>query len=207
MQFQNSLHLSNIIISAQEMYQIKRKIVAYNHPVRLQIIAILQNEGSMNVTDLFVKMRMEQSIVSQHLRILRDADLVVYDQSGKYHDYSINTEGMKNLKTLIRSVSDKRSIENRLKQSFNVFRALAHDLRLEILQFIFDRKGSYVQPIYLMLELEQSITSQHLAIMRRAGIVKTNRTGKHVKYTVNTDYLKSVQEAVNLFYQFTHSIA
>ena len=42
-----------------------------------------------------------------------------------------------------------------------------------------------VTEIYVKLRLEQSVASQHLAILRRAGIVATQRDGKFIFYTVN----------------------
>jgi DNA-binding transcriptional ArsR family regulator len=42
------------------------------------------------------------------------------------------------------------------------------------------------------LRLEQSVASQHLAILRRAGIVSTTRDGKFIYYSVNYQRLAEV---------------
>jgi DNA-binding transcriptional ArsR family regulator len=42
-----------------------------------------------------------------------------------------------------------------------------------------------VTEIYVKLRLEQSVASQHLAILRSAGVVKTERNGKFIYYSVN----------------------
>jgi len=52
-----------------------------------------------------------------------------------------------------------------------------------------------VTEIYVKLRLEQSVASQHLAILRRAGIVITTREGKFIFYTVDYNRL----EQINLF--------
>jgi DNA-binding transcriptional ArsR family regulator len=44
------------------------------------------------------------------------------------------------------------------------------------------------------LRLDQSATSQHLAILRMAGYVTTERNGKHIYYAVNYQRLQQVQD-------------
>lgn len=49
-----------------------------------------------------------------------------------------------------------------------------------------------VTELYQKLFLEQSVASQHLAILRKAGFVKTTRKGKFIFYSVNTNRLMEV---------------
>ena len=49
-----------------------------------------------------------------------------------------------------------------------------------------------VTEIYVKLRLEQSVASQHLAILRRAGIVSTARDGKFIFYSLNYARLAEV---------------
>lgn len=72
-----------------------------------------------------------------------------------------------------------------LKKADLVVKALNHKLRLEILKLLTEKPKSPVTTIYVKLKLEQSVASQHLAIMRRAGIVKSEREGKFIFYSVN----------------------
>ena len=53
-----------------------------------------------------------------------------------------------------------------------------------------------VTELYVKLRLEQSVASQHLAILRKAGFVKTVRDGKFIFYSVNTDRLKELNRFV-----------
>jgi DNA-binding transcriptional ArsR family regulator len=80
----------------------------------------------------------------------------------------------------------------KLRMSSDILRALAHPLRMQILEFIDNNRSVNVNKIYVSLGLEQSITSQHLRILRQAGIVTTERLGKFIYYVV--DY-ERVQEA------------
>lgn len=72
-----------------------------------------------------------------------------------------------------------------LKKADLIIRALNHKLRLQIIRLLHDKEELTVTEIYVKLKLEQSVASQHLAILRRAGIVKTRRDGKFIYYSVN----------------------
>ena len=72
-----------------------------------------------------------------------------------------------------------------LKKAALVLRALNHKLRQQILSLVETEKKITVTEIYVRMRLEQSVASQHLAILRRAGIVSTTRDGKFIYYTVN----------------------
>lgn len=89
--------------------------------------------------------------------------------------------------------------DEKLEISSEVLRALAHPLRMRILAFI-DKHGSInVNKIYNTLQLEQSITSQHLRILRLAGLVETKRAGKYVVYSLDYDKLGDSILAVQRF--------
>jgi DNA-binding transcriptional ArsR family regulator len=63
---------------------------AINHKLRQQIIKLLEEHKKMTVTEIYVKLRLEQSVASQHLAILRRAGIVVTDREGKFIYYSLN---------------------------------------------------------------------------------------------------------------------
>lgn len=87
----------------------------------------------------------------------------------------------------------------KLETSCELMRALAHPLRLRILEFI-DQNGTInVNKIYNALKIEQSITSQHLKIMRLAGVIDAFREGKFVHYSINYSIVKRAEIAVNNF--------
>ena len=87
----------------------------------------------------------------------------------------------------------------KLQVSSEVLRALAHPLRMKILEFIDKHKTINVNKIYNTLKLEQSITSQHLKILRLAGIVETSREGKFIHYSINYSKVQGVLKAVDSF--------
>ena len=89
--------------------------------------------------------------------------------------------------------------KEKLETSAEILRALAHPLRLKILSFI-DQNGTVnVNKIYNTLGLEQSITSQHLRILRMAGLVSTQRDGKFIHYSIECHKIGNAVKAVNKF--------
>ena len=73
-------------------------------------------------------------------------------------------------------------------------RALNHDLRKQIMEFIEKEGAVIVSSIYKTLSIEQSVASQHLAILRRAGIVQTKREGKFINYTLNKKRIETITQ-------------
>ena len=76
-----------------------------------------------------------------------------------------------------------------LRYSAEIMRALAHPLRLQIILFIDSRDSACVSDIHAGLHIEQSLVSQHLRVLRQAGLVNTSRVGKFVNYTLDYDRL------------------
>ena len=84
-----------------------------------------------------------------------------------------------------------------VKKAALILRALNHKLRQQILKLIDDNGRMTVTEIYVQLRLEQSVASQHLAILRKAGFVKTERDGKFIYYSVNDARLEELNKFVN----------
>jgi DNA-binding transcriptional ArsR family regulator len=82
------------------------------------------------------------------------------------------------------------------KKAAMILRALNHKLRQQIVKLIDEQQKMTVTEIYVKLRLEQSVASQHLAILRRAGIVVTTREGKFIFYTVDYTRLEQVNQFV-----------
>jgi len=87
----------------------------------------------------------------------------------------------------------------RLQASSKILRALSHPLRMKILEFIDTNDTINVNKIYNTLRLEQSITSQHLRILRLAGLVETRREGKFIHYSINYDKVSKSVNSIRAF--------
>jgi ArsR family transcriptional regulator len=89
--------------------------------------------------------------------------------------------------------------EKKLDRASEILRALAHPIRIKIINFIDKNKSINVNKIYGTLKLEQSITSQHLRILRAADVVTTTRNGKYIIYSINYDKLNQYFTAIKGF--------
>ncbi len=81
-----------------------------------------------------------------------------------------------------------------VKKAALILRALNHKLRQQILRLIDENGRMTVTELYLKLRLEQSVASQHLAILRKAGFVNTDRDGKFIYYSVNINRMEELNK-------------
>lgn len=87
----------------------------------------------------------------------------------------------------------------KLEAASELLRALAHPLRLQIVEFIDQNDAINVNKIYNTLKLEQSITSQHLRVLRTTDLVSTEREGKFIHYRVDYDKIDQTVKAIRNF--------
>lgn len=78
---------------------------AVNHKLRQRIIDLLEENETMTVTDIYIKLRLEQSVASQHLAILRRAGVVNTERQGKFIYYSLNSERLAQISTLVEDLA------------------------------------------------------------------------------------------------------
>jgi len=83
-----------------------------------------------------------------------------------------------------------------VKSAAMTLRAINHKLRQQIIKLLNENKTMKVTEIYVKLRLEQSVASQHLAILRRANVVITVRDGKFIHYSLNHDRIAAVAKFV-----------
>jgi DNA-binding transcriptional ArsR family regulator len=84
------LHPDSLPLDTLQVKKLALVIRAINHPLRQQMMKIIHSAGRICVTDLYIKLRLEQSVASQHLAILRRAGFVDTARDGKQIYYSIN---------------------------------------------------------------------------------------------------------------------
>ena len=84
-----------------------------------------------------------------------------------------------------------------IKKTVIFLRAINHKLRQVILKYIGEKGKVTVTEIFDHLLLEQAVASQHLAILRKAGFVKTKRDGKFIYYSVNRQRVMDLNKFVS----------
>lgn len=85
----------------------------------------------------------------------------------------------------------------KLKKAALVLRALNHPLRQKILRTVHQKQSINVTDLYKALKLEQSVTSQHLGILRKAGFVVPSREGRVIHYSVNYPRMQELHSLIN----------
>lgn len=76
---------------------VARKLAALAHPVRLQLLKHLGAADACCVKDLVARVGLAQSTVSQHLKVLVEADLVGFRADRQSSRYSVNAPALRAL--------------------------------------------------------------------------------------------------------------
>ncbi len=84
----------------------------------------------------------------------------------------------------------------KIERAAFIIRAVQNADRQRILRHILTNNESVVSQLCSKLKVEQSIMSQHLAILRTANLVSTRREGKYIYYTVSAKNWNKVIELV-----------
>ncbi len=71
----------------------------------------------------------------------------------------------------------------KLEKTAFILKTIAHPVRLKIIEVLKDKSMS-VNELCEFLQIEQSLTSHHLATMRKKGVLETAREGKKVFYAL-----------------------
>lgn len=83
--------MANDVISTDQLESASQTLKAMAHPIRIQILALLE-EQKLNVTQIYKKLKLEQSIASHHLGILRDKGVLYAERVGKNVYYHLKSE-------------------------------------------------------------------------------------------------------------------
>lgn len=67
-------------------------IRALNHPMRQEIINLIGLNEKMCVTEIYTKLKIEQSVASSQLKILRLEKILITERQGKNIIYKVNNE-------------------------------------------------------------------------------------------------------------------
>ncbi len=84
-----------------------------------------------------------------------------------------------------------------LEKAANMLKAIAHPMRLAILNFLDEGKKLTVTELHGLLNIEQSTTSHHLGILKDKGVLGSVRDGKNTYYFLKHDNLTSIVDCVS----------
>ncbi len=74
-------------------------------PTRRKIMELLASNGQLTATEISAKFEITPPAISQHLKILREADLVKMEKKAQQHIYRINPDAMLELEGWARQLT------------------------------------------------------------------------------------------------------
>ncbi|NBC06529.1 MAG: metalloregulator ArsR/SmtB family transcription factor [Bacteroidetes bacterium] len=74
-----------------------------------------------------------------------------------------------------------------LEDSTETLRAIAHPIRIAIIDLLYTNGQMTVTDIYQNLNIEQAIASHHLRILKGKNVVNAERDGKNSLYALTKD--------------------
>jgi len=99
--------VATVTPKALDSESIARIARALGHPARIQIVRLLLEKPSCIGYDIVEDVGLAQSTVSEHLRILKAAGIVIGEISRPRVCYSLNPESLRPLTALLDAVMDK----------------------------------------------------------------------------------------------------
>jgi DNA-binding transcriptional ArsR family regulator len=97
---------------------------------------------------------------------------------------------------------DTVGIEQNIDQMCKLLKALSNEKRLLIAcELCHDEKS--VSELESYIKLSQSALSQHLARLRRDGLVKTRRQAQTIYYSISDQHVKDMIKSLNALYKET----
>lgn len=80
----------------------------------------------------------------------------------------------------------------RLERAAGILKALAHPVRISILNALDGGKSLTVTEIHNLLQIEQSMASHHLNIMKDRGALISRREGKKIYYSIRSESIRKL---------------
>jgi DNA-binding transcriptional ArsR family regulator len=85
----------------------------------------------------------------------------------------------------------------KLEQAASRLRAIAHPMRIAIVELLTANKRLTVTEIYERLSIEQASASHHLNILKNKGLLESKRDGKMIHYSLRINALSHVIDCIN----------
>lgn len=83
-----------------------------------------------------------------------------------------------------------------MKEAAEFFKLLSVDKRIDIIELL-KKEAMSVNAIAEALGITQSAVSQHLRVLKSAGLVKDERQGYWIYYSLNRDALEECRKRLN----------
>ncbi len=81
---------------------------------------------------------------------------------------------------------------NKLESASEMLKAIAHPIRISIVNLLEDDKKLSVTEIFQLLNIEQAVASHHLSILKNKGVLLSERKGKNCNYYLKHQRLSQI---------------
>ena len=85
----------------------------------------------------------------------------------------------------------------KLEMAAGKLRAIAHPMRIAIIDLLTVNPKMTVTEIYEYLNIEQASASHHLNILKSKGLLNSKRDGKMIYYSLKFEHLTEVIDCIN----------
>ncbi|TXB63981.1 winged helix-turn-helix transcriptional regulator [Vicingus serpentipes] len=85
----------------------------------------------------------------------------------------------------------------KLENASEMLKAIAHPMRIAIVDMLADNKSLTVTEIHEALNIEQAVASHHLSIMKNKGVLISERNGKNSYYKLKHPRLSQIVSCID----------
>lgn len=196
------------------MKQAVKGISYIAHPLRLQILEFLDVNGEASVSKITKAVKEEQMIVSQSLKKLRDAGLVIAQRHGIFIYYRIQEEYPASIFECLRKLygymtDSIRFLADGYKailptdyttMAANRIKLFANYDKMRILEFLLLHNESNVTEIVQGINSEQLKVSQYLRRLKDDAFVISRRDGRFIYYSITKGVHKTALQCIRKRY-------
>ncbi len=196
------------------MKQAVKGISYIAHPLRLQILEFLDVNGEASVSKITKAVKEEQMIVSQSLKKLRDAGLVIAQRHGIFIYYRIQEEYPASIFECLRKLygymtDNIRFLADGYKavlptdyttMAANRIKLFANYDKMRILEFLLLNGESNVTQIVQGINSEQLKVSQYLRRLKDDAFVSSRRDGRFIYYSITKGVHKTALQCIRKRY-------
>lgn len=201
-------------LPAEIMKQAVKGISYIAHPLRLQILEFLDVNGEASVSKITKAVKEEQMIVSQSLKKLRDAGLVIAQRHGIFIYYRIQEEYPASIFECLRKLygymtDNIRFLADGYKavlptdyttMAANRIKLFANYDKMRILEFLLLHNESNVTEIVQGINSEQLKVSQYLRRLKDDAFVISRRDGRFIYYSITKGVHKTALQCIRKRY-------
>ncbi len=196
------------------MKQAVKGISYIAHPLRLRILEFLDVNGEASVSQITKAVKEEQMIVSQSLKKLRDAGLVIAQRHGIFIYYRIQEEYPASIFECLRKLygymtDSIRFLADGYKavlptdyttMAANRIKLFANYDKMRILEFLLLHDESNVTEIVQGINSEQLKVSQYLRRLKDDAFVSSRRDGRFIYYSITKGVHKTALQCIHKRY-------